>query len=179
GGPTVGGGGAPRPAERRGRGRAPEGEDRRRKRRARRDKDRLSLRSVTDEYLALKACEVRPKTLREITRYLTGPAFKPLHGMPVDKVSRKDVASRLIAIIRAHGPIVAAKARAALSTLFMCAMQTGLIEHNPVIGTIQPKDGKARERPLSDDQLPAIWRGCANNAHGRSVRLLTPLGSWR
>jgi integrase len=155
------------------------GDDPQADKRARRDKDRLSFRSVTDEYLALKAREVRPKTLREITRYLTGPAFKPLHGMPVDKVSRKDVASRLIAIIREHGPIVAAKARAALSTLFMWAMQTGLIEHNPVIGTIQPREGKPRERVLSDDELAAIWRACKDDDYGRIVRLLILLGARR
>ena len=148
-------------------------------RRERRDKDRLSLRSVIDEYLALKSREVRPKTLREITRYLTGPAFKPLHGMPVDKVSRKDVASRLVAIIREHGPIVAVKARAALSTLFAWAMQAGLIEHNPVIGTIQPKNSKPRERTLSDQELAAIWRACKDDDYGRIVRLLILLGTRR
>src|SRR5262245_41190979 len=160
-------------------GRVALGEDPAADRRERRDKDRLSLRSVIDEYLALKAREIRPKTLREVTRYLTGPAFKPLHGMPVDRVSRKDVASRLIAIIFAHGPIVAAKARAALSTLFMWAMQTGLIEHNPVIGTIQPKDGKPRERVLSDNELAAIWNACKDDDYGRIVRLLILLGARR
>jgi len=99
--------------------------------------------------------------------------------MPVDRVSRKDVASRLIAIIFAHGPIVAAKARAALSTLFMWAMQTGLIEHNPVIGTIQPKDGKPRERVLSDNELAAIWNACKDDDYGRIVRLLILLGARR
>ena len=160
-------------------GRVALGEDPAADRRERRDKDRLSLRSVIDEYLALKSREVRPKTLREITRYLTGPAFKPLHGMPVDKVSRKDVASRLVAIIREHGPIVAVKARAALSTLFAWAMQAGLIEHNPVIGTIQPKNSKPRERTLSDEELAAIWRACEDDAYGRIVKLLVLTGGRR
>src|SRR5262249_38919835 len=78
-------------------------------RRERREKDRLSFRSQVDEYLAVKVREVRPTTLREVTRYLTGPYFKPLHGMAIDKVSRKDVASRLVAISRGHGDTVAAK----------------------------------------------------------------------
>src|SRR6478672_838203 len=37
----------------------------------RRDRDRLSLRSVVDEYIAVKQGEVRSGTLRELTRYLT------------------------------------------------------------------------------------------------------------
>jgi Arm domain-containing DNA-binding protein len=60
----------------------------------RRDKNRLTLKSQVDQYLAVKEREVRPKTLRELRRYLTGPAFKPLHGMPVDSVTRKDAAGR-------------------------------------------------------------------------------------
>src|SRR5262249_41532305 len=72
------------------------GEDPAADRRDRRDKDKFSLRSEIEKYLALKAREVRPRSLIEMTRYLlTGPYFKPLHGMPVDKLSRKDVASRL------------------------------------------------------------------------------------
>jgi integrase len=148
-------------------------------RRERRDKDKLSLRSVIDEYLALKARELRPKTMREITRYLTGTYFKPLHGMAIDKVSRKDVASRLVAIIREHGPIVAAKARAVLTSLFAWSMQMGLVEHNPVVGTIQPDAGKPRERVLSDDELAAIWRACKDDDYGRIVRLLILLGARR
>src|SRR5262249_10544784 len=57
----------------------------------RRAKDRVSLRSQVDEYLAIKTREVRSKSLREIARYLTGGYFRPLHGMPVDTISRKDI----------------------------------------------------------------------------------------
>jgi integrase len=155
------------------------GEDPALDRRERRDKDRVSLRSVIDEYLAFKARDLRPKTMREITRYLTGTYFKPLHGVPVDKVSRKDIASRLVAIIREHGPVVAAKARAALTSLFAWSMQMGLIEHNPVVGTIQPDAGKPRERTLSDDELAAIWRACKDDEYGRIVRLLILLAARR
>ena len=70
----------------------------------RRDKDRLSLRSIIDEYLAAKESEVRPRTLSELRRYLTGAAFRPLHAMPVDAVTRRDVASRLVAVAANTGP---------------------------------------------------------------------------
>jgi hypothetical protein len=83
----------------------------------RRDKDKTSLKSVVDEYLAAK--QVRPKTLHEITRYLTGTYFKALHGMPVDQVTRKDVASQLVVISRKHGKVTAFLARAALSAFFV------------------------------------------------------------
>ena len=154
------------------------GEDPQAERVDRRGKDKLSLRSVVDEY-ATKERDVRPRTFRELKRYLTGGFFKPLHAIPVDTVTRRDVAARLVAITREHGSIVAARARAALSTFFVWAMQMGMVENNPIIGTIQPKDGKPRERTLSDDELAAIWRACPNNDYGRIVRLLILLGARR
>jgi len=155
------------------------GEDPALDKRERRDKDRLSLRSVIDEYLAAKQREVRPHTLRQVTRYLTGPYFKPLHGMPVDQVTRKDVASRLIVITREHGSIVASRARAALSTFFVWCLQTGLVEHNPIVGTMKPKEGKPRDRVLTDSEQAAIWRACGDDDFGKIVKLLILLGCRR
>jgi integrase len=155
------------------------GEDPQAERIDRRGKDKLSLRSVVDEYLAAKEREVRPRTFRELKRYLTGSFFKPLHSMPVDAVTRRDVAARLVAITREHGSIVAARARAALSTFFVWAMQMGIVENNPIIGTIQPKDGKPRERVLSDNELAAIWNACKDDDYGRIVKLLILLGARR
>jgi len=64
-----------------------------------------------------------------------------------------------------------------LSTFFVWAMQMGIVENNPIIGTIQPKDSKARERVLSDDELAAIWRACKDDDYGRIIRLLILLGA--
>jgi integrase len=99
--------------------------------------------------------------------------------MPVDTVRRKDVAARLLVVTREQGPIVAARARAALSTFFTWAMQMGLAEANPVIGTIRPPEGKPRERVLSDGELAAVWRAAGDDQHGKIVRLLILLGACR
>jgi len=155
------------------------GEDPQAERVDRRGKDKLTLRAVVDEYLALRQREVRPKTLRGLTRYLVGGYFRALHSVPIDQVTRKDVASRLLAITREHGSIVAARARAALSTFFVWSMQMGLVEHNPIIGTFKPKDGRPRERVLSDDELRRIWLACTDDDYGRIVRLLILLGARR
>src|SRR5262249_5323517 len=112
----------------------------------RRDKDKLSLRSQVDAYLALQAEEVRASTLRDVTRYLTGPYFKPLHGIPFDPVPKQDVASSLNSIRRDHGHIVAAAARNKLSAFFTWAMQEGLVEANPVVGTRKPEGNKPRDK---------------------------------
>jgi integrase len=160
-------------------GRVALGEDPAADRRERRDKDKLSLRSQVDDYLAIKARELRPHSLRDVTRYLTGPYFRPLHGIAIDKVSRKDVASRLVVIAREHSNVVAAKARDTFSAFYVWAMQNGIAESNPVVGTRRPQGNKPRERVLSDDELRAIWNACGDDDCGRVFRLLILLGQRR
>jgi integrase len=146
-------------------------------RRERRDKDKVTLRSVIDEYLAAKQGELRAKTMREITRYLTAsPYFGPLFRVPIDAVGRRDVALRVAAITREHGPIVARRARAALSAFLVWCMRMGIIEHNVVIGTIEPKDGKPRDRVLTDSELRRIWLACQDDDYGRIIKLCGLLG---
>lgn len=148
------------------------GEDPQAARADRRSKDKLSLRSVIEEYLATRKPVVRRSTFREVYRYLTGPHFKPLHAMPVDTVSRKDIAARLVVIARERGSTTASRARTALSAFFVWAMAMGIVETNPVIGSPRPVESKPRERILSDNELAAIWRACADDDYGRIIRLL-------
>jgi integrase len=160
-------------------GRIANGEDPQADRIDRRGKDRVNLRSMLDEYLLQKGSQVRKRTMEEVRRYLTGDYFKPLHGMPIDQIARRDVAARLVVITRERGSIAAARARAALSAFFVWAMQSGLVEANPVLGTLKPKDTKPRERVLSDAELATIWKACAGDAYGRIIRLLVLLGARR
>jgi integrase len=153
-------------------GRVAIGEDPQAVRADRRDKDRTKVKAVIDEFLAAKASEVRPATLRGLRLFLAGGYFKPLHGMPVDKVTRADVASRLVAIQRQHTPIIASRCRAALSAFYVWAMRMGIVESNPVTGTLQPRDSQPRERVLSDAELAAIWRASGGDDYGRIVKLL-------
>ena len=151
----------------------------------RRDKDRVSLKSMIDEYLLQKEAQVRKRTIIELRRYLTGPYFKALHGLAIDKITRKDVAAGLVVITRENSSIAAARARAALSAFFVWAMQSGLVEANPVIGTAKPQDTKPRERLLIDQsiedvndprrwrELIAIWKSCDDGSdYSKIIRLL-------
>jgi integrase len=137
-------------------------------------RDARSLRSVVDEYLAAKRSSVRPATYRALHAYLTGGVyFGPLHGMLLDQITRADIAGRLVVISRENGPNTALLCRAKLGALFTWAMQMGLVEANPVIGTIRPEGSKARERVLTDAEVAKVWRACGDDDHGRIVRLLT------
>jgi integrase len=133
---------------------------------------------VVEEYLAAK--QVRPKSRREITRYLTDPAyFGALHRLPIDTVSRKDIATQLLTITRQRGAATARLARSALSAFFVWCMQMGLAEANPVIGTLQAET-RPRDRVLDYDELAAIWKAAdGDDSFSRIVRLLILTGARR
>jgi integrase len=147
---------------------------------ARRDKDRTNLKSVVDEYLADKQSRARPQTMYEAKRYLTGVYLKPLHDMPIDQVTRRDVAAQLVVVARKNGKVTARIARATLSAFYTWAMRMGIVEANPVIGTAPPDESsKPRQRVLSDHEFVAIWKACADDDFGRIVRLLALTGARR
>jgi integrase len=150
------------------------GEDPQGDRSDRREKDKLSFRSVVAEYIEAKRDDIRPTTLRHITGYLArGPYFKPLHGMPIDRITRRDVAAQLVSIARENGKPTADQARRKISAFFSWAMKMGLVEHNPVIGTVQQKPSPPRDRVLSNPELTAIWNACdGSDDFSRIVRLL-------
>jgi integrase len=145
----------------------------------RRERDRLSLQSVIADYLEMKAGEVRPGTMREVKRYLTGPYFRSLHSMPIDAIERKHVAAAVMAAQKAHSASVAMLARSTLGALFAWGMTMGLCESNPTIGAYTPQVGEPRARVLTDDELVRIWKACEDDDHGRITRLLILLAARR
>ena len=143
-------------------------------------KDKLSFRSVVEDFLAAKEREVRPRTLFQLRRYLTGPYLKAFHTMALDRVSKRDVASRVLTIARENGPAVAREVRGALSGFYSWAMQMGLAEANPIIGTKRPKTNEPRDRVLEDDELVRVWRACDYGTdYSRIIRLLILSGCRR
>jgi integrase len=141
----------------------------------RRSKDKSTFRAVADEYLAFKRAgkkPVRPRTLVEKKRYLTGPYFKPLHTTPIDRITQRDVATRLVTITRQSGGAAAGRSRSALSALFAWAMQSGIVAHNPVNNTPEPDEGGPRERTLTDAELAAIWNASGEDDYGKMIKLL-------
>ena len=145
----------------------------------RRDKDRHTLRGIIEQYLDAKKSAVRPRTLVEVSRYLR-EHFKALHNSPIDGITRRDVAARLVAIKNQSGAATAGAARNALSAFFVWAMGEGLCESNPVIGTNRPETNGARSRVLSDAELARVWNACDDGSeHSAVVKLLILTGCRR
>jgi integrase len=145
----------------------------------RRDKDDVTLRSVIADFLHHKT-GVKSGTMRMLRTYLGGPLYvKPLHGVPIDRITRKDISARLLAVSKENGVPTAIALRGALSTLFSWAMQMGLIEHNPVISSFKPPRPEPRDRVLADSELAAIWRGLNDDDYGKIIKLLILTGCRR
>jgi integrase len=142
--------------------------------------DRFTFSALAEQYLAAKKPEVRPRSFTEMERYLQSNYFKPLHNIPVDAVTRRDVAARVLEIARKNGQVAAARARTALSAMYTWAMENGLAETNPTVGTAKPKAPPSRARALSDQELLAIWRATEEETDfNRIVRLLITTGQRR
>lgn len=120
----------------------------------------------------------RPRTLIETKRALERH-WQPLHSLPVVEIDRRAVSTRLLELARTSGTISANRARANLSACFAWAMRAGLVDANPVIGSVRGEE-TSRERVLSPEDLRAIWQATADlSGYDRMIRLLMLLGSRR
>jgi integrase len=146
----------------------------------RREADQMTLRHVIDEFISHKS-NVKPRTLTTLKRYLDGPLYiRSLHSMPVDKITRRDLATKLLAVAKANGTPTAIALRGALSTLFVWSMEVGLIEHNPLVGAHRPAKPPARDRVLDDDELVAVWKGVEGDGdYAAVIRLIICCGARR
>jgi integrase len=124
-------------------------------------------------YLEAKQSELRDNSYVEIKRYLDDYA-KPLHGLPATAIDRKAIAD-LLDIIARRGPVTANRARTSLSALFSWAMQKGLHDANPVIGT-QTRKEKSRDRVLTDGELAIVWNALSDSDYSDIIRLLILTG---
>jgi hypothetical protein len=115
---------------------------------------------IIEQYLADREEVARPNTMRNLRRYLR-QLFAPLHGRPIDGVTRRDVTDELNRLKKENGACTAKEARAALSAFFTWAWKAGNAtgESNPVTLTNDPNPGaKPRDRVLVPAEIRAIWR---------------------
>jgi integrase len=128
---------------------------------------------IIEQYLADREEVARPNTMRNLRRYLR-QLFAPLHGQPIDSVTRRDVTDELNRLKKENGACTAKEARAALSAFFTWALKAGIAtgESNPVTLTNDPNPGaKPRDRVLAPAEIRAIWRALPDAPFGQLVRL--------
>jgi integrase len=158
---------------------AKDGHDPQQEREARKRQAADTLGALVELYLDRYARrEQKPRTLVETTRALR-KHLEPLHRRPLADITRRDVAARLQELVESSGPIMANRTRAALSHCFAWAMQQGLAEANPVVGTARPAPEVKRERVLSLDELRTVWVAAGDDDYGRIVKALILTGQRR
>jgi integrase len=160
-------------------GRIEQGEDPSSDKKKRREQDERTMGKLVDSYLADKGDEWAAKTTLDITRYLTDVRYAgPLLRMPVDSIGLKDIALRIDVIKKEMGSATAANWRSAVSAFFVWCLRRGLCGQNPVIDSETPVI-TARERVLSGEEIVKVWRACADDDHGKIVKLLVLLAARR
>jgi integrase len=119
----------------------------------------------------------RPKTVEEVTRHLKLYAA-PLHSMPVDSITLRDVADLLTKLDKSSGSTTTNRVRSTLSAVFGWAMREGLALSNPVVNT-NKRDEHPRDRVLSNDEIGRIWNSAGDDAFGTIIKLLILTGQRR
>jgi integrase len=134
--------------------------------------------ALLPRYLERQRTRLKPRSYQETERHLVAHA-KPLHGLPLDSITRRTVATRLAAIEKGSGPAASNRVRVSLSGFFTWLAREGYVEANPVAFTNKAVENGSRERVLADDELAAIWKAAADDQYGTIVKLLMLTGARR
>src|SRR5262249_34248982 len=133
--------------------------------------------ALLPRFLERQRTRLKPRSYVETERHLTKHA-KPLHGSPIEAVTRRAIAGRLAEIEKHNGPAARNRVRASLSAYFTWAAKEGYVDANPVAFTNKAEE-KARERVLSDEELRIIWLAADDSQFGAIVKLLMLTGARR
>lgn len=143
-----------------------------------REQTAVTLRATVERYLDVAERRLKPRSYEEVKRHLQSH-WKPLHDLPLAKVTRQHVAAQLAGIAKISGPFASNRSRAYLSAFFAWGMGEGLADMNPVVGTNKATDEVSRDRVLSTAELRAIWLEAGSGDYGAIVRLLMLTGQRR
>ena len=133
--------------------------------------------ALLPRFLKYQSARLRPRSYVETERYLTVNA-KPLHGSPIETVSRRTIAARLAKIEEESGAVTRNRVRSALSAYFTWLAREGYLDANPVAFTTQAEE-KARSRVLSDKELQIIWQALEDDQFGAIIKILMLTGMRR
>ncbi|MGI9510075.1 MAG: tyrosine-type recombinase/integrase, partial [Geminicoccaceae bacterium] len=147
-------------------------------RKARTSQTKLTFGRLSTDFIG-RYVEVvqRPRTRLETRRLLA--KWQHLDDLAIEDVSRAVVAEGLTRVEEQSGLVTRNRARSAVSRLFAWAMQEGLADLNPVVGTaVRPE--LPRDRVLSLNELKDIWAATDGPGdYNRIIRLLMLTGQRR
>jgi integrase len=129
---------------------------------------------AANQFLDTLRTRYRPRAFKETERHLLKHA-RTLHELQLAKIDRRDIATVLVAVTNAAGAVTANRVRTSLSTFYGWALNRGLAETNPVIGT-EKNEEQSRERVLAPSELRLVWSAADDDHYGSIVKLLALTG---
>jgi integrase len=129
---------------------------------------------AANQFLDTLRTRYRPRAFKETERHLLKHA-RTLHELQLAKIDRRDIATVLVAVTNAVGAVTANRVRTSLSTFYGWALNRGLAETNPVIGT-EKNEEQSRERVLAPSELRLVWSAADDDHYGSIVKLLALTG---
>ena len=126
--------------------------------------------AIVPRFLTHQRTRLRPRPYTDQERHLLVHA-KMLYGLQLEKISRRDIATCIAAVAENSGLRTGNIVRASLNTFFVWAMTQGLIDHNPVIGTLKNAE-RSRDRVLAPGELRIVWNNLADDHFGAIIKLL-------
>jgi integrase len=131
-----------------------------------------------ERYLERKRTSLKPRSFVEVQRNLQKHSA-PLHKLRLADIDRRTIAVLLGQVETSSGPIARNRLRSSLSAFFSWAIQEGLGDSNPVVGTGKADEGGSRERVLSADELRSLWHSLGDDPFSNILRLLLLTGARR
>jgi integrase len=129
--------------------------------------------------------DLRPNTVDQWRRHLTGYYFQPLHGLPIDEITRDQIQTRIDYVAIKSGNRAAHHCCVVMRVLFKWAVNTGKLpggHHNPMTNVEPPKQNDPRDRVLTDDEVRLIWKTCeaweAEAIRYQQIKASTGKGPW-
>jgi integrase len=134
--------------------------------------------ALLPRFLTRQRAKLKPRSYTQTERHLLAYT-KTFHGLSVQKLDRRTIATRLAEIDQQNGPAISNRVRASLSAYFTWLAREGYIDANPVTFTNKAVETGEREHVPSDADLRAIWLALEGNDYGAILKLLMLTGARR
>lgn len=154
------------------------GSDTLREREEVKERGKTIFKTLADQFLLDQRARIAQRTHVEWRRHLT-KYLKPLHGVSIDKIERRDLVEQIDRIATQNGPTAANHCRATLSVFFAWCVEREHRDGNPVVGISKRTTGEAKSRVLDDAELSEVWRHAGTGNHGLIVKMLILTGQRR
>jgi integrase len=132
--------------------------------------------AILPRYLNFQRSRLRARSFVEVQRYLSKLA-QPLHELPIEKVTRRDIAVLKAEVAESSGRVSSNRLRTNLRGFLHWCVQEGLLESNPALNTTVEKEER-RTRVLAPRELVLIWNHLGEEGdYPAIIRLLMILGA--